>query len=102
MQYHPELAPGEIAVALRRQASDLIDAGLADTTDDVEMRAAQLDALQDEPDRRSIHWSLGIDAQFAQESNRHIELSNFLNHLVEPNAGPRSDQNPASADLCSA
>ena len=102
VQYHPELAPGEIAVALRRQASDLIEAGLADTTDDVEMRAAQLDALQDDPDRRSIHWSLGIDAQFAQESNRHIELSNVLNHLVEPNAGPRSDQDPAPADLCPA
>ena len=102
VQYHPELAPGEIAVALRRQASDLIEAGLADTTDDVEMRAAQLDALQDDPDRRSIHWSLGIDAQFAQESNRRIELSNFLNHLVEPIAGPRSDQDPAPADLCPA
>jgi len=84
VQYHPELAPGEIAVALRRQASDLIDAGLADTTDDVEVRAAQLDILHDHPERRSIHWALGIDAQFAQESNRRIELSNFLNHLAEP------------------
>ena len=82
VQYHPELAPGEIAVALRRQADDLVDAGLAETPDDVELRAAQLDALHDDPERRSILWTLGIDREFAHEASRRIELSNFLNHFV--------------------
>ena len=83
VQYHPELAPGEIAVALRRQADDLVDAGLAETPDDVELRAAQLDALHDDPERRSILWALGIDREFAHEASRRIELSNFLNHFVQ-------------------
>ena len=82
VQYHPELAPGEIAGALRRQADALVDAGLADTPYDVELRAAQLDALHDDPERRSILWTLGIDREFAHEASRRIELSNFLNHFV--------------------
>lgn len=82
VQYHPELAPGEIAGALRRQADDLVDAGLAETPYDVELRAAQLDALHDDPERRSILWTLGIDREFAHEASRRIELSNFLNHFV--------------------
>ncbi|WP_380788599.1 type 1 glutamine amidotransferase [Sphingomonas sp. R86521] len=85
VQYHPELAPGEIAAALRRQASDIVAAGLAETTDDVECRAAQLDILQHEPDRLSAMWSLGVDREFATEANRRLELTNFLNHLVEDN-----------------
>ena len=83
VQYHPELAPGEIAGALRRQADDLVDAGLAETPYDVELRAAQLDALHDDPERRSILWTLGIDREFAHEASRRIELSNFLNHFVQ-------------------
>lgn len=82
VQYHPELAPGEIAVALRRQVDALIEAGLADTPADVEQRAAQLDALHDAPDRRSILWALGVDQQFAREATRRLELSNFLDHFV--------------------
>jgi GMP synthase (glutamine-hydrolysing) len=46
VQYHLELAPGEIAVALRRQASDIVSVGLAETVEDVEGRANQLDVLQ--------------------------------------------------------
>ena len=81
VQYHPELAPGEIAVALRRQAPDLIDAGLARNDDEVEAMAARLDDLHDAPDRRSAAWALGVDRSFAQDSNRRLELTNFLDHL---------------------
>ncbi|MEG3083660.1 type 1 glutamine amidotransferase [Sphingomonas sp. PB2P12] len=82
VQYHPELAPGEIAIALRRQSSDLIEAGLADTHADVEHRAAQLDALHNDPGRRSVLWALGVDREFAHEASRRIELTNFLDHFV--------------------
>lgn len=81
VQYHPELAPGEIAVALRRQASDLVEAGLADTEAAVLHRANALDALQEDPERRSLYWSLGIDREFAIEAHRRTELSNFLYRL---------------------
>ena len=87
VQYHPELAPGEIAVALRRQASDIVEAGLVDTPDDVEERAALLDVLQHQPDSRRALWALGVDREFAQEARRRLELTNFLDHLVEGDVG---------------
>ena len=83
VQYHPELAPGEIAVALRRQASDIVEAGLVDTPDDVEERAALLDVLQHQPDSRRALWALGVDREFTQEARRRLELTNFLDHLAE-------------------
>jgi len=78
VQYHPELALGEIAVALRRQVDGLIEAGLADSAHDVNLRADQLDALHRDPGRRSLRWMLGVDAQLAEETLRRTELSNFL------------------------
>ena len=87
VQYHPELAPGEIAVALRRQAADLVEAGLADDEASVCLRANQLDALHREPERRSNLWALGVDREFADEARRRTELSNFLAHLPGGAAG---------------
>ncbi len=84
VQYHPELSPGEIAVALRRQASDLIAAGLAHDEARVERRAALLDALHDAPEDRALLWELGLDRQFADEAQRRTELGNFVDTLVAP------------------
>ena len=84
VQYHPELAPGEIAVALRRQAASLIEAGLAQDEAGVERRAALLDALHDAPDDRALLWELGLDRQFADEGHRRTEIGNFIATLVAP------------------
>lgn len=83
VQYHPELAPGEIAVALRRQSADIVDLGLAENEAEVERQASLLDALHDDPDRRALWWALGIDRAFAEEASRRTELVNFLEHLAE-------------------
>jgi len=90
VQYHPELALGEIVVALRRQAEDIVEAGLAETTGDVEHRADQLDALHHDPDRRSLLWALGVDREFADEARRRTELTNFLDHLADIDASDRA------------
>lgn len=82
VQYHPELALGEIAVALQRQADDLVEAGLAASLQDVEARADLLTALHRDPARRSLWWTLGIDAEFAEERRRRTEIRNFLDHLA--------------------
>ncbi|PTW46825.1 GMP synthase (glutamine-hydrolysing) [Sphingomonas faeni] len=100
VQYHPELALGEIAVALRRQAEDIVEAGLAETTGDVEHRADQLDTLHHDPDRRSLLWALGVDREFADEARRRTELTNFLDHLADIDASDRA--HAASPDLCPA
>lgn len=81
VQYHPELAIGEIAAALRREADALIDAGLVRTCSDVNDVADSLDCLHREPDSRSARWRLGVDDQFASEERRRTELLNFIDAI---------------------
>jgi GMP synthase-like glutamine amidotransferase len=78
VQYHPELALREIALSLAAQAADLVEAGLARTELDVEARAAEIDALHEEPDSRALRWRLGVDGEFAEERLRRREIANFL------------------------
>lgn len=80
VQYHPELALGEIAVALRTQAADLIEAGLSDTEDGVLSRADEIEALHRNPDSRALRWQLGVDGELAEERLRRREIVNFLSH----------------------
>jgi GMP synthase (glutamine-hydrolysing) len=87
VQYHPELSLGEIAVALKRQADDLVAAGLADTTADVQNRSDQLTELHRSPDRIGLRWILGVDGEFAEEDRRRTELRNFLAHASRLKAG---------------
>ncbi|WP_322965440.1 type 1 glutamine amidotransferase [Sphingomonas fuzhouensis] len=81
VQYHPELALREIALAIGAQAGDLVEAGLAEAESDVAARAAELDALHDDPDSRPLRWQLGIDGEFAEERLRRREIANFLANL---------------------
>lgn len=78
VQYHPELALGEIAVALRAQADDLLEVGLANAKEQVLSRANEIEALHKNPTDRALHWSIGIDAEFADERQRRREIVNFL------------------------
>ena len=84
VQYHPELAPGEIAAALRRERDDLIAQGLADGPEAVETQAGLLDELQHNPQSPSARWRLGVDAEFADEVRRRTELRNFLAFARKP------------------
>ena len=78
IQYHPELAPGEIAAAIRRQAASIVDAGLAADPSVVERRAELLDRIHRDPQDRAARWELGVDDEFAVEDRRRTELSNFI------------------------
>ena len=84
VQYHPELTLFEVAAALRRQASDLIEAGLARSTDDVEAHADLIDGLGRDPGCAALSWRLGVDAQVTEPTLRSIEIANFLQHVVKP------------------
>lgn len=81
VQYHPELAPGEIAAALRRGAEGLVGDGLAGSIDQVEHQAAALDMLQRDPNSLPARWELGIDDDVAIEAQRRSELLNFIRHF---------------------
>ena len=81
VQYHPELALREIALAIAAQAGDLVEAGLADTEGDVEAWSSDLDALHEATDDRALRWRLGVDDEFAEERLRRREIANFLSQL---------------------
>ncbi len=81
VQYHPELALREIALAIAAQAGDLVEAGLANAEGDVEAWSRDLDALHEAPDDRALRWRLGVDGEFAEERLRRREIANFLAHL---------------------
>lgn len=81
VQYHPELSLGEIAIALRRQSEELVEAGLAESDDEVEERAGVLAALHEAPERRSLRWRLGVDGELADTDARRREIANFLTAL---------------------
>jgi GMP synthase (glutamine-hydrolysing) len=100
VQYHPEISLGEVAAALRRQADDLIEHGLARDRDDVEQTAALVEALHREPDRADLAWRLGLDDQVTVAALRRTELRNFIDHLVAPTRVQRRSErgtNPRSA-----
>ncbi|HVF94270.1 MAG TPA: type 1 glutamine amidotransferase [Sphingomonas sp.] len=82
VQYHPELALGEIAAALRRQAASLVESGPPESEDDVERLAAAFDRLHRDPASRAARWLLGVDREVANEGRRRTEIDNFLRHLV--------------------
>ncbi len=81
VQYHPELALREIAIALRAQRDELVEGGLARTPEDVDLRAGEIDALHDDPDCRALRWRLGVDGEFAEEALRRREIGNFIEAL---------------------
>lgn len=89
VQYHPEIALDEIAGALRRQATGLVEAELARSEDDVTAYADLVDALHREPLRRDLAWRLGLDEQVTDEGKRMTELRNFIEALVRPRAARR-------------
>ena len=89
VQYHPELPISDIAAAVRRQASDLVEQGVAPNKAAAEAYAGLLDGLAEEPGRRDLAWRLGVDQQVTSAFLRQTELRNFLLHLVEPTRSRR-------------
>jgi len=84
VQYHPELPLDEVAGALRQQADDLIEQGLAQNKAAVEAYAASVETLGRTPGRRDLAWQLGLDKQVTDPALRQAELRNFIGHLAHP------------------
>ena len=89
VQYHPEIGLDEVTGALRRQADDLVDAGLARTRREVEDQAELVEALHREPDRRDLAWRLGRDDEVTDDRKRRTEIANFIEALAIPTRNGR-------------
>lgn len=89
VQYHPEIGLDEVTGALRRQADDLVEAGLALTRREVEEQADLVEALHREPGRRDLAWRLGLDDQVTDDGKRRTEIANFIEALAIPTRNGR-------------
>ena len=89
VQYHPEISLFEAAAALRRQADDLVQQGLATSVEAVEEQAQLVEALHDAPQRRDLACRLGLDPQVTEPERRSVEIRNFIEHLVLPTRSGR-------------
>ena len=89
VQYHPELTLGEVAAALRRQADELVESGLAGSHEGLETHAGLIEALGEEPDRPDLGWRLGLDPEVTDSHRRMTELRNFIANLVQPTRSQR-------------
>ena len=89
VQYHPELPLNEVASAVRRQAGDLIEQGLARDEAAVQAYAGRIETLHWEPERRDLAWQLGLDQQVIDPALRQRELGNFIEHLAKPTRAGR-------------
>lgn len=98
VQYHPELSLHEVAAALRRQAADLLEHGLARCEEDVERVATLVDGLGRESDRTDLAWQLGLDVQVTDVRCRRTELRNFVEYLVKPTMAQRGRRHAAPSE----
>jgi len=78
VQYHPEITLAEIAASLRRQASELVQEGLAVDKAALEDHARKIEALAQDPCRSDLAWQLGLDQEVTDAARRTLELRNFL------------------------
>lgn len=89
VQYHPELPLSDIAAAVRRQSSDLVEQGFVPDAAEAEAYASLIEALGHEPERRDLAWRLGVDRQVTNAAARQTELRNFMRYLVDPTRSRR-------------
>lgn len=89
VQYHPELTLCEVAIALRRQADDLVECGLAHDAEDVAGHADLVEKLGCDPANVPLAWRLGLDQQVTDRGLRSAEIGNFIEHLVRAVATKR-------------
>lgn len=83
VQYHPEIAIGEIAASLRRQSDELVEEGLAADPGAVDAYSRVLETLDADPERRDLAWQIGLDDEVLAVEKRTRELRNFLSYLHE-------------------
>ena len=89
VQYHPEYSLGVIAAIVERRAASLAREGFGETEAQVQEYARDLVVLDSNPRRHDIAWRLGLDADVLDPERRRIELKNFIEHWVQPEASRR-------------
>lgn len=78
VQYHPEYVHSVLAYILDQRASDLIREGFFAHESQSAAYAADLAALDAEPNRMDICWRLGLNEDVVDPVQRSTEIANFI------------------------
>lgn len=89
VQYHPEYPLREVAAIVRRAGINLVTEGFFPDTDSLSGYAAELDALDRNPDDRDLAARHGIDGAVLDKPMRVRELTNWIEHQVLPTRARR-------------
>jgi GMP synthase (glutamine-hydrolysing) len=82
VQYHPEYSCAEIAAMARRYADVLIRDKLVKDQAELDSLAADLVALNDNPDDARLAWRFGVGTSITDTSIKLAELRNWLEKQV--------------------
>ena len=82
VQYHPEYSCAEIAAMARRYGEVLIRDGLVKDQAELDALAADLVALNDNPDDARLAWRFGVGPSITDPGIKLAELRNWLDKQV--------------------
>jgi len=89
VQYHPEYDYLDIAAAAERYGSTLVNEGMFRDAAALAEFAAELRALQANPDDAALLWKHGLGPAMQSEALRLLEIRNWLEAQVRPRAAGR-------------
>jgi GMP synthase (glutamine-hydrolysing) len=90
VQYHPEHTLATTAAIIAARAERLAQEGFAPSTEEMRAFAADLRALDADPQRRDIAWRLGVDKHVLDPLLRTAEFGNWLRAKVVPRRARRA------------
>jgi GMP synthase (glutamine-hydrolysing) len=82
VQYHPEYSCTEIAAMARRYGDVLIHDGLVKDQAELAQLAADLSALDEEPENARLAWRFGVGPSITDPGIKLAELRNWLDRQV--------------------
>ncbi|MPZ57449.1 MAG: type 1 glutamine amidotransferase [Rhizobiales bacterium] len=89
VQYHPEYSPREVAAIVRRTGIKLVGEGVFTDTDALTRCTSELDALDRNPDDRTLASRHRIDGTILDKPMRVREVANWIEHQVKPTRSQR-------------
>ena len=89
IQYHPEFTLTEMATILRRLTDNMVIEGFVRNREEAIAFADDLTALDINRNRTDLAWRLGLDSEVLDDSQRVIEISNWINMQVQRKANDR-------------
>ncbi len=86
VQYHPEYDYIDIAAVARRYGTALVTDGTFADTQALEQYAVELEQLQRDPANTALNFRHGLGPGMTNEHLRRLEISNWLQVMVNPRA----------------